>query len=129
MDLLEIARALNERREDDALSLLERIDVATEVTEDGQTALHLAARFRCVAVVRWLLEHKAPIEARTAGGLTPLMFAAGSGDVSIVRLLLENGADRSAVSTRGANAEKIASVNSRVEAAKLLRDWNEEPTN
>lgn len=122
---LEIASALNQQRENDALSMLAKIDLTAELTVDGQTALHLAARYRCLRVVRWLLERKAPVDARTRHGMTPLMFAAGGGDVDIVILLLESGADRAAENARGYDAEKIAWTNARVEAANVLQQWEQ----
>jgi uncharacterized protein len=57
------------------------------------TPLHSAASSRNVAVVRQLLEHGAPANARQQAGWTPLHAAAQNGDLETLDLLLLHGAD------------------------------------
>jgi ankyrin repeat protein len=59
-DTLRLIQALNERREDLALEMLRDRAPSAPLTQDEQTALHLAARFGCPRVVRALLDRSAP---------------------------------------------------------------------
>lgn len=62
---------------------------------EGRTPLHWAVANRHPAVVRYLLEHGAPLElgARSDRGSTPLHLAADLGDPALIGLLLDAGAD------------------------------------
>jgi hypothetical protein len=60
--------------------------------QEGQTALHLAAWKKDMAIVRLLLDKGADIEAENING-TALHIAASIGDTAVVRLLLDRGAD------------------------------------
>jgi ankyrin repeat protein len=54
------------------------------------TPLHLAAQHGHVDVVRWLLAHKAEVNARAYNGFTPLHLTKSA---SVAKLLLKSGAD------------------------------------
>jgi hypothetical protein len=53
--------------------------VDSKDSEQGDTALILASRWKRLEVVRLLLDHRADINARNKIGRTPLMFAARAG--------------------------------------------------
>lgn len=57
----------------------------------GDSPLHNALS---VEVARWLLEHKANVDA-SGDGFTPLHMAVDRGDIDLVDLLLKHGANRS----------------------------------
>jgi ankyrin repeat protein len=67
------------------------------------TALHNAAAFGPVEIVRELLKAGAKVNARDSRGLTPLMFAlaADNPSLEIVQTLLQAGADANARDTSG----------------------------
>jgi ankyrin repeat protein len=65
--------------------------------------IHAAAAGRHTALVKLLLEHGTPANARQHGGWTALHAAAQHGDVEMARLLVENGAD---VSARADNQQR-----------------------
>lgn len=67
-------------------SLMNGVDVNL-TNEDGETALHIAARFGRKEITQYLLEKGADLFARNKSGSTPLHIAA-SGHLSIVKLLL-----------------------------------------
>lgn len=77
--------------------------------ENRSSALHLAAYFDHPAAVQLLLEHKAPLEARTSLGATPLIAAiTGSGNPDIVAMLLRAGGDPRAKLSNGASCAHLA---------------------
>eukprot|EP00035_Acanthoeca_spectabilis_P014841 m.291844 g.291844 ORF g.291844 m.291844 type:complete len:481 (+) comp16232_c0_seq5:10351-11793(+) len=69
-----------------------QIDPISCTNYDGWTGLHMAARTGMSNIVRILLNHGSPCDARTKRGTTPLMDAAASGHVDVVNLLVTNGA-------------------------------------
>ena len=56
-------------------------------------ALHAAAAGRHADVIKVLIDHGAPVNARQHGGWTPLQAAAQNGDLESARMLISNGAD------------------------------------
>ncbi|GLD95730.1 hypothetical protein PINS_up004408 [Pythium insidiosum] len=63
-------------------------------SEDGRTALHVAAIQGRIDVVHCLLEANADVEKRTAQtSATPLLAACIGGSVAVVQLLIDHGAD------------------------------------
>lgn len=75
----------------------------TAVSDDGFTALHLAAFFRHPEAVRLLLGRGAPVNAVAANPMRvqPLHSAAAGGDPECVRLLVDSGADVNATQEGG----------------------------
>jgi ankyrin repeat protein len=60
---------------------------------DDATALHLAVSFQRANIVKFLLDNKADVNAKSKKGWTPLHFVALTGDKEIAELLLSRGAD------------------------------------
>jgi ankyrin repeat protein len=78
--------------------LAENPSLATTYSHDGWTPLHLASFFGHREVVDLLLEHGAPIDARSkserfARDNTPLHAAAANRQTRVAELLIERGAD------------------------------------
>ena len=61
-------------------------------SDDGFTALHIAALAGQTKVVCWLVDNGADVNAFTRSGDTPLSFAISAGEETIVRVLVEHGA-------------------------------------
>ena len=73
-------------------------------------------------MVKVLLAHQVPIDARDQGGQTALMFAAGTGREDVVRLLLASGARADLRNGKGETAAAIAKKNHQGDVEILLRD-------
>jgi len=72
------------------------------------TALHAAVSSNQLAIVRWLLDAGADVDARQQMDYTPLMGAAANARLDIIDLLLARGADRAARTTDGKTAADLA---------------------
>ena len=68
---------------------------------NGQTALHVAAKWRSLSVARVLLHLGANVNAVDKNGNTPLHFAAKNGYKFMVELLLQHGAKLDAIASGG----------------------------
>lgn len=55
----------------------------------GATALHLAARFSCVEVIKWLLSVGGVAKVETNCGAVPAHYAAANGDLTCMKLLIQ----------------------------------------
>lgn len=71
------------------------------VTQEGETALHLAIRQKSEEAVKILLEHNADCDITPKDGWKALLAAVATGEVNIVRLLLDHGIDVNAVNEVG----------------------------
>lgn len=97
------------------------------VERPGWTPLHYAASGPSLDLLRWLLELRAPINARSPDGTTPLMLAAGYGLIDATDELLQRGADATARNERGLDAAAFArragrdALAARIEAAARSR--------
>lgn len=83
--------------------------------------LHSAAAARNLAIVRALLEHGAPVNARQQKGWTALHAAAQHGDQAMVELLLKYGANPNAKTDDGLTADQLADEKGHIEIAERLR--------
>ena len=90
---------------DAAAALLAR---GAAVSKSGWAPLHYAAASGSAVVLKLLLAHGAPVDARTPNGTTPLMMAARYGSEEAVDALLAAGADRGARNEQGLDAESFA---------------------
>ncbi len=68
-------------------------DVAERRGSAGETPLHVAARRRRCSAIRLLLDHGAPIDAKTSRGKTAFAHAARRGFDDVAELLRSRGAD------------------------------------
>lgn len=79
----------------------------TFMNEDGQTALHLAAK-QDASLTRDVLSHGFDIDIRNVDDETPLMCAVNAGKVDTVTLLLKNHADVNAMNDQQATCLHMA---------------------
>jgi len=94
---------------------------ATVWAADTGPNILTAAKKGQTALVRSLLEHKAPIEARNRDGRTPLMLAAEHGHADTVALLLSRGADPAARDKQGWTAWALALFSSGAARERILK--------
>jgi uncharacterized protein len=80
------------------------------VKRSGWTPLHYAATGPNVAVVAYLLDQGADIDARAPNGNTPLMMAARYGAEDSVKLLVQRGADRKLLNAANLSAADMANT-------------------
>ena len=83
--------------------------------------LHSAAAGRNLAIVRALLEHGAPVNAKQQSGWTALHAAAQHGDQVVVELLLKYGANPTAKNDDGRTADQLAQEKGHADLAERLR--------
>lgn len=92
-----------------------------DVNKPGWTPLHYAASTGQVAVIEFLLENSAYIDAESPNGSTPLMMAAMYGTPEVVKLLLAEGADRDHKNQLGMTALDFAKQANRKDVIQLLQ--------
>ena len=95
--------------------------------EQGETALHVAARFGHDSCASILLksnsEQKADTElAENTYSWTPLFIACVDGCLGIAELLIESGADAARLDSSGWTAKEHAALRGHLDIAKLLAD-------
>ncbi|MCP5260577.1 MAG: ankyrin repeat domain-containing protein [Rhodoferax sp.] len=100
-----------------AQQLVER---GADVNKPGWAPLHYAATRGHVAVMRYLLERNAYIDAASPNGTTPLMMAAYYGTPSAVKLLLESGADPLLKNQQDLSAIDFAHRANRADSAEII---------
>lgn len=104
----------------DAVKLL--IARGAEVNRQGWTPLHYAASGGHTAIVRYLLEQSAYIDAQSPNRTTPLMMAARQQHTSTVKLLIEEGADPTPRNEAGLDAAAYMQRLGEVDTAAWLRE-------
>lgn len=95
-----------------------------EVNKKGWTPLHYAASAGDVAMVKFLLDASAYIDAESPTGDTPLMMAASRAKTEVLQLLLDEGADASLRNAAGQDAVAMALAQGNTKSAALLRNWS-----
>lgn len=96
-------KSLNKRLEEalwkkeDLFSIQDLVEKGADVNtkyERDFTPLHLAAIFQdSPEIVKYLIDNKADMRAKTIGGYTPIRFAANEGNKRVEELLYNHGAD------------------------------------
>ena len=89
-------------------------------TNDGMTALMLAARWGRTVCLNALIRTGANIRATNANEWTALMFAAQGGELACVRCLLQHNADVSHQNSEGETASVIAFSNANLDCGNTL---------
>nr|WP_298292132.1 ankyrin repeat domain-containing protein [Thiomonas sp.] len=84
------------------------VEKGAEINKPGWTPLAYAATRGRTAIVKYLLDHSAYIDAAAPNGSTPLMMAAYFGYDSTVELLLDEGADPNLKNAFGYTALTLA---------------------
>jgi len=95
-------------------------------TEDGSTALHLAALEGQAAIAQLLLAGKAPVNARGLREETPLHMAMYDGHREVAELLLASQADVTARNTAGETPLHLAARKGYRELVELLLEHHAE---
>ena len=108
-----------------------RVDINFQ-DEQGETALHVAARYGHAECAQTLLEgsdaQKIDTELREATyGWTPLLLASVDGHLPIVELLIEAGADLNKLDWSGWSAKEHAALRGHIELATRLAEVTPEP--
>lgn len=91
-----------------------------DVNKPGWTPLHYASTNAHLAVMQYLLDQYAYVDASSPNGTTPLMMAAMYGNSSAVKLLLEAGADPSLKNDKGLGALEFAQQVKKEESAAIV---------
>lgn len=79
-----------------------------EVDGDGSTALHTAAAWGHVKMVKFLCDRGMNVNVQDIDGRTPLHLACATNNIAVVRILLENGANTHVKDDSGATPADIA---------------------
>lgn len=101
--------------------------------DEGETALHVAARFGHTECARILLEEhdgqKADVEvAEKSFGWTPLFVACVDGHIDVVRLLITANANLERIDTSGWTAKEHAALRGHMSIAVVLADMTALPS-
>jgi hypothetical protein len=96
------------------------VERGAQVNREGWTPLHYAASGPDPAVLAYLLDRGAIVDARAPNGSTALMMAASYGPEASVRLLLERGADAKLRNLRDMSAADFARAGGREALAAQL---------
>lgn len=89
-------------------------------TVDGTTALHWAAYYGELELVKSLLRAEAKPNTQNSYGSSPLMEAATTGNYEVMKLLLEAGADAQTANPEGQTALMAVARTGNIKAAELL---------
>lgn len=103
-ELPALVRAAARGDVDEAAELLRTGIDPDQADDDGWTALHAAAVFNHLQIVRDLLHAGADVEARDKGGFTPLLNAAQANVEVVNALLLDTGVEVDARDFSGGTA-------------------------
>ena len=97
------------------------VELDADVNKPGWTPLHYAASTGQVAVIEFLLENSAYIDAESPNGSTPLMMAAMYGSPEAVKVLIQAGADLNIKNQLGLTALDFAVRGHRQNAKELIQ--------
>ena len=97
-----------------------QVENDADVNKTGWTPLHYAATTGQVAVLEYLLENSAYIDAESPNGSTPLMMSAMYGSPEAVKVLIQAGADLKVKNQLGLTALDFAVRGNRQNAKELI---------
>lgn len=104
-------------------SLLKRKANVNGAQGDGMTALHWAAYWDDVEMMKLLLAAGANVHAVTrVGAIPPLFLACANGSSAALELLLKAGANPNSINANGTTALMMAASSGNANAVKLLLD-------
>ncbi|GFQ74066.1 ankyrin-3 [Trichonephila clavata] len=106
--------------------LQRNINIVTNLSQGGYTALHLAAENGQVNFVNMLIRKKEDVESQTDLNDTPLHLAALYGHLEVVKTLILRGADINARSMADETPLHCAAQNGNMEIVKILLDHKAE---
>ncbi|HXP91086.1 MAG TPA: ankyrin repeat domain-containing protein [Fibrobacteria bacterium] len=95
---------------------------SVEATQNGQTALHMAAMNGKVDILTILIARGANVNGQDDQGITPLMLAARDGHVDAVQALVAQGAKIEVQDKLGENALHIAASHGKRDVVAALLD-------
>lgn len=131
--LLKKVPNVNEKDEDGFTALMysEHADITRELIEagadvnatsnDGRTALMLAASSGFIDIVNILLDNKANVNMATEDGWTALTYAVDHGYLDMVKILIESGANVNTSSDLDETPLSIAKYSNHSEIVQLLK--------
>ena len=96
------------------------VGLVNRIGQFGYTLLIKASIGGHVDLIQGLLERKADIHARNAGGWDSVMFAAWNGNLPALTLLMNSGASMTTTDNDGQNALMYAASNDRLSCAVFL---------
>jgi ankyrin repeat protein len=96
------------------------VDKGARINQAGWGPLHYAATGPDVALVGWLIERGAALDARSPNGSTPLMMAACYGNEDSAHLLLARGADAKLRNDKNLSAADFARLAGRDKLGEKL---------
>ncbi|KAG5452791.1 Transient receptor putative cation channel sub A member 1 [Clonorchis sinensis] len=101
--------------------------VAYERDEDGNYAVHLAAKHGFTQVLKVILERTHQLDERNTSGWTPLTFAAGYNRPECVKLLIDQGAKIDSMDKSNMTPLFMACRGGHVDVVNLLLDAGADP--
>ncbi|CAN0471307.1 unnamed protein product, partial [Hapterophycus canaliculatus] len=115
------AGIVTRRGTDHAAMFLEAGVNPDDTNQDGFTAVHAATEVDDGAMIKFLAEHGANLEAQTNAGYRPVHIAAGLGHQASAQALVECGVDVDALA-EGRTAQQIANDEGKVELAQWFSE-------
>lgn len=101
--------AIRIKKKDADAQLFDKVSI-NRLDDKGRSALHWAAFFGSMEMVKCIIECGGDVNIQDSLGWTPLHCAAVAGHAAVVAYLVEKGADRKARTKKEATAYWIASV-------------------
>lgn len=99
------------------------VRVEDTMLRNGETYLHIAAKFGDEDIVRSFLIAGARVNAVDHNGQTPLHIAAKKGSVEIVKVLLMAGADLNIFDLGGHTSLQLAQINNQQLVVDAILSW------